>query len=317
MKKALITGISGFVGSHLAEHLLSKGFEVHGTIRPRSRRENIKHIESKLKLFDVDIKEEHSIMRVLKESKPDYIFHLAAQSFVPTSFSAPQETINTNVNGTISVLEAVRELNLDSVIQIAGSSEEYGIVFLNELPIEETNLFRPVNPYGVSKVGQDLVAAGYYNSYKIKSIVTRAFNHTGPRHGEQFVTSNFAKQIAEIESGKRKPIIKVGNLDAWRDFTDVRDIVRAYTLAVEMCDPGEAYNICSEKAHSIKELLNMLISLSKNEIIMEQDPARMRPSDNEVIQGDCSKFREKTGWRPEIPLKKTLEDLLNYWRELV
>jgi len=315
MKRALITGISGFAGSHLAELLLSKKFEVYGTIRPRSKRDNIKSIESKLKLIETDIRDAHSIYKLLKQTEPEYIFHLAAQSFAPASWNAPQETIVTNMISTINIFETVRQLNIDPIIQVAGSSEEYGLVHPNEVPIKETNSLRPLNPYGVSKVGQDLLSYQYYKSYGIKTIITRAFNHTGPRHGEQFVTSTFAKQIVEIEKGKSDPILKVGNLKAKRDFTDVRDMVKAYLLAVEKCDYGEVYNICSGKTQVVGDVLNLLLSLSKVKIKIEQDSQRMRPSDVEILQGDCSKFKEKTGWSPTITFEKTMKDLLDYWRD--
>jgi len=197
------------------------------------------------------------------------------------------------------------------------SSEEYGLVSKNELPIKETNPLRPLSPYAVSKVGQDLLGYQYYKSYGLNIIRTRAYNHTGPRREDVFVCSNFAKQIAMIEKGKEPPIIYVGNLKAKRDFTDVRDIVRAYWLALEKCTPGEVYNICSGRARSIKEVLDILLSLSKTTLKIKKDPKRLRPSDIPILQGDSSKFRKITGWKPEIPFEKTLEDLLNYWREKV
>jgi len=317
MEKALITGITGFVGSHLAEYLLDKNFEVYGTVRWRSSLDNIKIIKDKLKLVDTDLRDAHSTEKMIKEVMPDYIFHLAAQSFVPTSWHAPQETFVTNVIGTINLFEAVRNSNIDPKIQVAGSSEEYGMVYENELPITEENPLRPLSPYAVSKVAQDKLSYQYNKSYGLKIIVTRAFNHTGPRRGEPFVTSNFAKQIAEIENGKREPVINVGNLAAKRDFTDVRDIVKAYYLSLQKCDFGEAYNMCSEKTWTIQSILDMLLSMSEVKIEVKTDPTRLRPSDVEVLLGDCSKFRKKTGWEPIIPIDKTLSDLLDYWREKV
>lgn len=317
MEKALITGISGFVGSHLAEFLLSKDLEVHGTIRWRSRLDNIQHIKNKLGLVDTDIRDAHSVKKTIDEVEPDYIFHLAAQSFVPTSWKAPSETLETNIIGTLNLFEAVRSSNVDPKIQVAGSSEEYGMVLPDELPIKETNPLRPLSPYGVSKVTTDLLGYQYHQSYGLKILRTRAFNHTGPRRGEVFVCSDFSKQIAEIEAGKREPIIYVGNLNAQRDFTDVRDVVKAYWLSLQKCEFGEAYNICSEKLRNIRSVLDLLLSKSKVNIKVKQDPKKMRPSDVEILQGDCTKFRGKTGWRPEIPFEQTMEDLLNYWRERV
>src|SRR3990167_3245116 len=314
--KALITGITGFVGSHLAEHLLARGDEVYGTMRWRSRMDNINHIKNKIKFIETDIRDSYSIEKAIMSVEPDVIFHLAAQSFVHTSFHAPQETLSTNIIGTVNLLEAIRNSKISPVIQIAGSSEEYGLVHENETPIKETNQLRPLSPYAVSKVAQDLLGYQYHKSYGIKTVITRAFNHEGPRRGEVFSTSNFAKQIAEIERGA-EPVIQVGNLDSSRDFTDVRDVVRAYTVAVEKCDYGEAYNICSGKAWKISEMLKLLLSMSTKKIEIREDPARMRPSDVQLLLGDFSKFHKKTGWKPEIPFDKTMKDLLDYWRKLV
>ena len=313
--RVLITGISGFVGSHLAEYCLTKGAEVCGSIRWRSRTENIDHIKKKIKLIECDIRDASSVTKTVEDSKPDYIFHLAAQSFVPTSWHAPAETLMTNTLGELNIFEAVRELNLDSKIQIAGSSEEYGKVLENEVPIKETNSLRPLSPYGVSKVTQDVLGYQYHQSYGMNIVVTRAFNHEGPRRGDVFVTSNFAKQIAEIEKGLKEPIIEVGNLEAQRDFSDVRDIVEAYWLSLEKGVPGEVYNICSGKGMKIRDMLDILLGLSSAKVEVRQDPARMRPSDVMILQGDCTKFKKATGWEPKIPFEKTLEDLLNYWRE--
>ncbi len=225
--------------------------------------------------------------------------------------------MTTNIIGELNVFEAVRELGINPVIQIAGSSEEYGLVEEDELPVKETNPLRPLSPYAVSKVGQDLLGYQYYKSYGLDIIRTRGFNHSGPRRGEVFVCSNFAKQIARIEKKKQEPVVYVGNLEAIRDFTDVRDIVKAYWLATEKGEPGEVYNICSGKGYKIEEVLDILLGLTKERIKVKKDPKRMRPSDVPVLIGDCKKFRGITGWKPEIPFERTLEDLLNYWRERV
>lgn len=317
-ERALITGITGFVGSHLAEFLIGKGYEVSGIRRWRSKTDNIDHIKNKIKLLEADMRDGHSLIEVIKEVEPHYIFHLASQSFVPMSWRAPADTIETNVVGTIHLFEAIRKTETEPKIQVAGSSEEYGLVYQNELPIKETNPLRPLSPYGVSKVAQDKLSFQYHRSYGLKIVVTRAFNHTGPRRGEVFVTSNFAKQIAEIEKGLRNPIIHVGNLEAQRDFTDVRDIVRAYLLSLQKCSFGEVYNVCSEKSRRIQEVLDLLLGMSKaKNIKVKQDPERMRPSDVEVLLGNCSKFKKATGWKPEIKFEKTMRDLLDYWREKV
>jgi GDP-4-dehydro-6-deoxy-D-mannose reductase len=242
---------------------------------------------------------------------------LAAQSFVPTSWSAPEESLHTNIIGTLHILEGVRQVGIDPWIQVAGSSEEYGLVHPDEVPIQEANPLRPLSPYGVSKVGTDLLAYQYFMSFGIKLVRTRAFNHTGPRRGDVFVCSNFAKQIVEVEKGKREPIIRVGNLEAKRDFTDVRDMVRAYWLSLNHCEPGEVYNIASGTTWRINEVLDMLLAQSKAQIQIEEDPERLRPSDVQILLGDYSKFHKATGWKPEIAFEQTLLDILNYWRERV
>ena len=316
-KKALITGIAGFVGSHLAELLLDKGVDVYGLCRSRSKRDHIESIINKLHLEDADMLDSHSLYTTLSRIKPDYIFHLAAQSFVPTSWVSPSVTLEVNIVGSANLFEAIRQAGIDPVIQIACSSEEYGLVHKDELPIRETNPLRPLSPYAVSKVAMDYLGYQYYQSYKVRIIRTRGFNHTGPRRGETFAESNFAKQIALIEKQKQEPVIRVGNLEAERDYTDVRDMVKGYVLSVEKCDPGDVYNIAVGRAIRIKDLLNLLLSFTKIKVDIQEDPARMRPSDVPVLIGDNSKFVAKTGWKPEVPFEKTMEDLLNYWRARV
>lgn len=318
----LITGITGFVGSHLAEYCLSiPNTKVYGTIFSHHLGDELKrveHIKDRIEFFECDLTNRIAVSRVLERVRPDKIFHLAAQSFVPASWKSPEHTLSNNIMAELNIFEVLRDLKINPVIQIAGSSEEYGLVYENELPVKENNPLRPLSPYGVSKVAQDTLACQYYHSYGLKTVVTRGFNHEGPRRGEQFVTSNFAKQIAEIEKGKNSPIIYVGNLDAKRDYSDVRDIVRAYWFATDKCKFGEPYNICSEKTRTIKSVLDLLLSFTdKKNIAIKQDPERMRPSDVPVLLGDCSKFKKETGWKPEILFEKTLEDTLNYWRERV
>lgn len=313
--KALVTGISGFAGSHLAEYLLKNGVDVIGTIRHRSRMNHIEHLLDDIRLVECELRDPFSVATLIQNEKPDHIYHLAAQSFVPTSWNSPNDTIQANSAGQLNIFEAVIRSGLPCKIQIACSSEEYGHVEPYEVPITEDNPLRPLSPYAVSKVLQDYLGYQYYKSYGLHVVRTRTFNHTGPRRGENFVTSNFAKQIADIEKGKKPPILYVGNLEAKRDFTDVRDIVRAYSLAMEMCEPGEVYNIASGNCISIKDMLSMLLSMSDRSIEVMEDPSRLRPSDVEVLQGDYSKFYEKTGWRPQIPFQQTMEDLLNYWRK--
>jgi len=251
---------------------------------------------------------------VIDQVKPDWIFHLAAQSFVPTSWNAPSESLTTNVLGQLHIFEALRHIGLKSRIQIACSSEEYGLVHENELPIKESNPLRPLSPYAVSKVAQDLLGYQYFMSYGTDVVRTRGFNHEGPRRPNVFVASDFAWQISEIEKGRREPVIHVGNLDARRDFTDVRDMVQAYWLALEKGEPGEVYNICSGKDYSIRQTLDLLLGMTKSKIEVRTDPKRLRPSDVPVLLGDNEKFRKQTGWKPTIPFEQTLADSLDYWR---
>lgn len=318
--KILITGITGFVGSHLADHILAheSRAEVHGTRRWRSKEDAADHLQGKVQFHECDLTDSHSVYRVIGEVKPERIFHLAAQSYVPASWDSPAETFYTNVIGQANLLEAIKKLRpsgYDPVGLVAGSSEEYGHVLDGELPITEENPLRPLSPYAVSKIAQDFMAYQYYKSYSIRMIRTRAFNHEGPRRGEVFVTSNFAKQIAQIEKGSREPVLHVGNLDAIRDFTDVRDIVRAYWLATESCLPGEVYNIASGRGWKIRDVLDLLLQLAKKPgIRVEQDLQRMRVSDVPILVGDSTKFRKQTGWEPRIPFEQTLKDSLDYWR---
>jgi GDP-4-dehydro-6-deoxy-D-mannose reductase len=313
MKRVLVTGITGFVGSHLAELLLREGYEVYGTARHRSKLDNIEHIQNKLYIMTADLRDSSSLDSILNESKPDYIFHLAAQSYVPMSWKAPIDTLQNNVIGTANLYEAVRKLGIDTRIQFAGSSEEYGLVREDECPITEEQPLRPLSTYAVSKVAGDKLSYQYVRSYGMKIVITRAFNHTAPRRGDVFVTSNFAKQIADIEKGA-EPIIHVGNLEARRDFTDARDMVKAYLLAIKNCQYGVPYNICSGKTISIQGILNRLLSMSKVKVEVMQDKDRMRPSDVPILQGDCTLFKNCTGWESTYTLDDTLEDLLDYWR---
>lgn len=313
--KVLVTGITGFAGSHLVDYLLTlPDVEVMGILRWRSRTENIEHFRDKVRLVECDLRDASSVRDVIDQLRPERIFHLAAQSFVPTSWTAPTESLVTNIIGQLNLFEAVKKLHIMPRIQLACSSEQYGMVYENELPIRETNPQRPLSPYAVSKVGQDALGYQYFMSYHIPIVRTRGFNHEGPRRGPVFVCSDFAKQIADIERGKKPPVIRVGNLDARRDFTDVRDTVRAYWLSLEKGEPGEAYNICSGKDWTIRAMLDMLLGMTKAKVKVEQDPARMRPSDVPVLLGDASKFKKATGWEPTIPFEQTLQDLLEYWR---
>jgi len=313
--RILITGITGFVGSHLAEYALGSNAEVWGSLRWRSDTKNIDHIKDDLRLVDCDIRDSSSVNQLIAQARPDYIFHLAAQTYVPTSWHAPHETLSTNIMGQLNVLEAVRFLKVDARIHIAGSSEEYGMVYEHELPIRETNPLRPLSPYGVSKVSQDLLGYQYHQSYGLDIVRTRAFNHTGPRRGHVFVISDFARQIAQIEAEMKDTIVEVGNLAAERDFTDVRDVVKAYWLALQKGDSGDVYNICSGKGRIIKDVLTKLLEIARTEVQIVEKPERYRPSDVPRLIGNSGKFKGKTGWEPEIAFDKTLADVLNYWRD--
>lgn len=317
--RILITGITGFAGSHLADYILTnqKDVEIFGLVRWRSRMENILHLQNKVRLIEGDLKDFVSLEKCLESVRPDRIFHLAAQSFVPFSWKCPAETFTINSIGQINLFEAILCLGIDTRIQIAGSSEEYGFVRPEEVPMKETNPLRPLSPYAVSKVAQDLLGFQYFKSYGLKIVRTRGFNHTGPRRGEVFICSNFARQIAAIEKGKQDPVIYVGNLDAKRDFTDVRDTVRGYWLSLEKCEFGEVYNIGSGTAYTIREILDKLLSLTSVQVKIEVDSSRLRPSDVQILLSDSSKFRKATGWKPEIPFERSLKDLLEYWRQRV
>lgn len=316
--RVLITGITGFVGSHLTEFLLAQsGIQVFGIERWRSKTDHIEHLKHRIEMYGCDIQDASSVRQVIDTVKPDRIFHLAAQSSVPMSWNAPSETLMTNALGQMNLLEAVRQSSLSPRIHIAGSSEEYGLVLPHELPLTEASPLRPLSPYAVSKVTQDLMAYQYAQSYRMHIVRTRAFNHSGPRRGDMFATSNFSKQIALMEAGLQKPVIRVGNLEARRDFSDVRDIVRGYWLALEHGEPGEVYNLCSGRDYAIQEILTMLLSMTTKQVTIQVDPKRLRPSDVPILRGDGTKFFRQMGWQPQIPLEKTLEDLLNYWRAKV
>lgn len=313
--RALITGITGFAGSHLADYLLALGHEVHGMYRWRSRTDYVEHLlPNKISLHTADLHDISSLRNVLEQVQPDAIFHLAAQSSVKESWNSPVDTTMTNYVGTLNLLEAIRQLKLKCPLQVCGSSEEYGLVYPEEIPIKETNPLRPLSPYAVSKVACDLLARQYYYSYKIPTVVTRAFDHAGPRRGEVFVTSALARQVIEAEMGKTD-ILLVGDLTPFREFNDVRDVVRAYYLAATEGVPGEVYNICSGIAYSIQQVLDKMLELSGVKVQVKQDPARMRPSDVKLLIGDHSKFSKQTGWCRGYSFEQTIGDLLEYWRE--
>jgi len=317
-KRVLITGCTGFVGSYLAKLYLEKGnYKVYGTKRWRSPMDMIKHhgIEDKIIWCECDLTDAHSVQKTIKEVRPNIIHHLAAQSYVRTSWVYPVKTMQVNIIGSLNLFEAIKEYVPNCVVQVASTSEVYGIPTKKELPIKETMLPRPCSPYGVSKYAMDTLASQYVASYGLNIVITRAFNHSGAGRGEVFVISSFAKQIAEIEKGKREPVIMHGNLGAYRDFTDVVDICRAYYLAIKKCEYGTPYNVCSGNKIKIQGLLNKMIKMSKVKITAQQDPHRMRPSDLWVLQGDPTKFKKVTGWQPKKDFDITLQETLDFWRK--
>jgi GDPmannose 4,6-dehydratase len=325
-KKVLITGISGMVGSHLAEYIFNHtDWEIVGMIRWRSPLDNldqlIPHINkgNRIKLDYADLRDTISVDNIINKSKPDYIFHLAAQSYPKTSFDAPLDTLDTNIQGTTRVLEASKKYCPSAIIHVCSSSEVYGRVSKDKLPINEHCSFHPASPYAISKVGTDLVGRYYAEAFNMNVITTRMFTHTGPRRGDVFAESTFAKQIAMIEKGLMLPVVKVGNLNSMRTIADVRDAVRAYFMLVTINPKaGESYNIGGEYSCTIEYILNYLISISTAKSIKIQiDPDRIRPIDADLQIPDTTKFRSHTGWKPEIKFEKTMLDLLNYWRSQI
>lgn len=319
MKKVLITGISGFVGKHLAQQLLAtKEYEIIGTYHSDNSKEKLIELKDTVTLEQVNLTDKDAVTKLISNHKPDWVFHLAAQSAPSLSFKMPAETLTTNILSQLYILEAIKNNNLTGTrILIVGTSEEYGKVRPEDLPIKETAPLGPVSPYAVSKIAQDYLGLQYYLAHKMEIIRVRPFNHIGPGQEAKFALPSWCKQIAEIEKNKMEPIMKVGNLEAKRDFTDVRDIVKAHILALEKGQAGDVYNLGTGKSYAMKEVLDMLLSLSTVKISIEQDPALMRPADVPDLVCDSEKFRNLTGWKPEISLQETLKDILDYWRSIV
>lgn len=325
MVKSMITGIGGFVASHLADYLLEKGEEVYGTYRWTEDISRIEKIKEKIKMIPADLLDLSSLIRAIADNYPDYIFHLAAQSYVPDSFTNPIITVETNTVGTVNLLEAIRIIKeyinkeYDPVVHLCSSSEFYGRVEEHEVPITENHPMRPGNQYAIGKVGADAAGYFYYKYYGLKVIRTRMFTHTGYGRTMMSAECNFAKQIALIEKGKQLPIVKHGNLGSIRTWADVRDAVKAYYILVRKGTPGEVYNIGGSTVKTIGEALDYLISLSpmRKEIIKESDPKLVRKVDVNLQIVDISKFQKETGWAPEIPFEETMAEVLRYWREHV
>src|SRR5258706_5590341 len=325
--KALITGITGMVGSHLADFLLDRtAWDIFGMCRWRSPLDNVEHLvaranrKDRLHFIDGNLIGYASLQHAVDQPRPDYVCHLAAQSYPSTSFTAPLDTYETNVLGTARLLEVLRrEKGLDPLIHICASSEVYGRVPKEKVPINEECTFHPASPYAISKVGTDLVGRFHAEAYGQKVMTTRMFTHTGPRRGDLFAESTFAKQIAMIEAGQIPAVLKVGNLESLRTWSDVRDAVRAYYMLVTVKpQPGGYYNIGGSFSCTIGKMLDHLLSLARvKNIKVELEPARLRPIDADLQVPDTRKFQAHTGWKPEIPFEKTMQDLLEYWRARV
>ena len=326
--RVLITGITGMVGSHLADYLLEHtDWEIFGMCRWRSPLDNVQHLleranrKERLHFVDGDLCDYISLANAIEQARPDYVFHLAAQSYPSTSFSAPIQTLDTNILGTARLLEALRKCpGIDPVIHVCSSSEVFGRVPREKLPINEECSFHPASPYAISKSGTDLVGRFHAEAYGQKVMVTRMFTHTGPRRGDVFAESSFAKQIAMIERGLIPPVVKTGNLHSMRTWADVRDAVRAYFLLVTVNPtPGAYYNIGGSFSCTVEQMLRHLVSISsaRESIRVETEQARLRPLDADLQVPDTAKFRAHTGWQPEIPFEKTMQDLLEYWRKRV
>lgn len=321
--RALITGMTGMVGSHLADYILAKtDWDIYGMARWRSPLDNIEHLvaqanaQDRIRFLYGDLCDPVSLMDVVEKSAPDFVFHLAAQSFPKTSFDAPLDTYETNIQGTASLLEALRRLAPKAIVHVCASSEVFGRVPREKLPINEECTFHPASPYAISKVGTDLIGRYYAEAFGMTVMTTRMFTHTGPRRGDVFAESTFAKQIAMIEADLMEPVVKVGNLQSLRTWADVRDAVRAYhTLVTCKPVPGEYYNIGGTYTCSIADMLQVLLGYStRDDIRTEIDPERLRPIDADLQVPDTTKFKAHTGWQPEIAFEVTMRDLLDYWR---
>lgn len=313
--RVLITGASGFVGKHLASYLHTTQPDVtlFGTTLDSEQPSN----HDIVTYHQLDLRDETAVQTLLKTCQPDHIYHLAAQAFVPRSFEYPWETLDNNIRSQLNIIQSCLALGIKPRMLIISSAEIYGAVKSDEMPMDENTLLRPTNPYSVSKVTQDLLGLQYYLSHQLPIMRARAFNHFGPGQNPRFVAPAFATQIAKIEASDEEPFIYVGNLEAKRDFTDVRDIIRAYHLIVEQGTPGQAYNVASGKAYSIQYLLDTLLSYTDMEIEVRVDPKRLRPVDVPEIRGDSTKLSSDTGWKPTITFEETLKDVLEDCRQRI
>lgn len=313
--KILITGVAGFVGSHLAKLLAKRKDELFGICLGCEDLESLSSIRKKITIYKCDITDFPKLLKIVKKIKPDQVYHLAAASSAGRSFREPLVTFDVNIYGTICLLEAIRHAKPDARILIVGSGDVYGMVKKTDIPIKESLSLNPVSPYGASKAACDILGYQYFKAYNMKTIRTRSFNHAGPGQSLGFAIPDFCSQIAKIELGMTAPRMKVGNLGAVRDLTDVRDVVHAYKLLMRYGEIGEAYNVCSGRRYTIKEVLYRLLALSRKKIRILPDKGKRRATDIPILIGDNSKIRKEVKWRPEIPLDKTLRDSLDYWRK--
>lgn len=312
--RALITGIEGFVGKYLSDHLLAQGDMVCGTYLTEG---NLSNLDTRVECFQMDITDATGVKKVLLETEPDVIYHLAAQSSAGVSWKKPQMTVQVNVIGTLNILEFLRMEMPETRILLIGSSEEYGYVKPEDMPVSEDQPYVPGNPYAISKIGQSMFGKLYARAYGLDVIMIKAFNHFGPGQSDTFVISDFAKRIAMIEKGLMKPVLKVGNLEAERDFTDVRDVVRAYRLLADRGEKGEMYNVGSGSSRKIQDILDLLLSFVDVDVQMIEDSGRMRPSDVPVIRCDHRKLCKSTGWEPKHKFKESVLSVLEHWRTVV
>lgn len=312
MKRGLVIGAAGFVGNYLIQEMIANDMEVYATklLHEKFECENAS-------VYDLDIMDKEAVAALLFDIRPDYIFHLAAQSSVGLAWKNPGLTVDVNIKGSLNVMDAIRELYYKPRVLLIGSGEEYGHIQPGETPIVESNLLRPGNIYAATKACQNMIGSIYSKAYDMELMMVRAFNHIGPAQAPMFVVSDFCKQVAEIEKGLREPLMKVGNLAAMRDFTDVRDVVKAYVKLITMGKNGETYNVGSGNARTIQDILDLIISKSNVEIKVEIDPNKLRPVDVPIIEADITKINTLTGWKPQIPLEQTIQETLDYWRSHV
>lgn len=316
--RALITGIAGFAGRHLAEYLVRQGHaDVYGIASPRSNLEGLIPLVGADHLHRIDLGDSAATQRILGMVAPEAVYHLAAQASVHRAWSDPAQTLTNNIVAQVNLLQAIIPLEHRPSVLIVGSADEYGLVQAEDLPVDEETPLRPINPYAVSKVAQDYMGLQYHLSHALHIVRVRPFNHIGPGQQPGFVVADFCQQIARIEAGVQEPLMRVGNLTARRDFTDVRDMVRGYHLALTRGQPGQVYNLGASRAFVIRDILDLLLSESAIPIRVEPDLARMRPSDFPIIVSDCRRIRDQAGWEPHIPLEQSLRDVLDSWRALV